>query len=69
MRQTVAVAIIREVEKKVAADVKKTKAAGKVLKTAKSGKWLYKLKNRLLIIIINSNCRRINLVFSSLTKN
>jgi len=35
---SVAVGIIKEVEKKLTADVKKTKATEKALKTAKSGK-------------------------------
>jgi len=35
MRETVAVGIIKEVDKKVAVDVKKTKAAEKALKTCK----------------------------------
>ena len=63
MRETVAVGIIKEVDKKVAVDVKKTKAAEKALKTCK---WLNEPKFRLLIIInyifikiINSNCKRI----------
>jgi elongation factor 1-alpha len=38
MRQTVAVGIIKDIEKKQAVSVKKTKAAEKALKTAKSGK-------------------------------
>lgn len=39
MRQTVAVGIIKEVEKKAAVDIKKTKAAEKALqKTVKPGK-------------------------------